>query len=220
MKVTLLYHSGCLVELKSHLLLFDYYQGQLNLSQDKPLFVFVSHRHFDHYNPAIFKIKHPHITFILSTTLRHKYPAHYVEANQTYQFQDVTVQTLLSTDEGCAFLVQTENQVIYHAGDLNWWHWDEESLENNLWQKSTYQQQINAIGQKIDLACVVVDQRQKSNYLLGLQYFLDHVESRYILPIHYFGDYSVNNIFKPKNLHNPFHCHILAVKHDNQTFEI
>ena len=28
MKVTHLYHSGCLVELDNHLLLFDYYQGE------------------------------------------------------------------------------------------------------------------------------------------------------------------------------------------------
>ena len=33
---------------------------------------------------------------------------------------------LKSTDEGVAFLVEVNGVVIYHAGDLNWWHWDEE----------------------------------------------------------------------------------------------
>ena len=83
MKVTHLYHSGCLVELEEHLLLFDYYQGELHLNQEKPLYVFVSHRHYDHYNPNIFKIHHPQITYILSNTLRHKYDAYYVDPKCT-----------------------------------------------------------------------------------------------------------------------------------------
>ena len=111
MKVTHLYHSGCLVELDNHLLLFDYYQGELHLNQEKPLYVFVSHRHYDHYNPNIFKIHHPQITYILSNTLRHKYDAYYLDIHQTYQIDDLSISTLLSTDEGCAFIVEVENKI-------------------------------------------------------------------------------------------------------------
>ena len=220
MQVTLLYHSGCLIELEKHILLFDYYQGELELNPEKPLYIFVSHRHYDHYNPNIFKIKHPHITYILSASLRQKYPANYVDVNQNYTFDDIHVKTYFSTDEGCAFLVEVENKKIYHAGDLNWWHWQGEPEQDNLWQKEKYQEQINLIKEKLDFACVVVDQRQEEHYLLGLNYFLKHVQTQYVLPIHYFGDYSISEKLRHENLENPFHANILHVTHSNQVFHI
>lgn len=220
MLVTHYYHSGCLVELEHHQLLFDYYQGDLNLNKEKPLYIFVSHRHFDHYNPNIFKIEHPHKTYILSTTLRHKYDAHYVECNQQYQFDDIVVKTLLSTDEGCAFIVEVEDKTIYHPGDLNWWHWNGEGKKDNEYQKITYQQQINLIQQPIDIAFVVVDKRQEEYYLLGLQYFMNHVQTKTIFPIHYFGDYSISEQLKKEHLDNPYHAIIIDIHHQDETFHI
>lgn len=32
----------------------------------------------------------------------------------------------VSTDEGVAFLVTAEGRTVFHAGDLNWWHWEGE----------------------------------------------------------------------------------------------
>ena len=53
-------HSGFLVETETSLMLFDYYRGDLSVLDakpaDKPLFVFASHAHGDHYNPAILKL--------------------------------------------------------------------------------------------------------------------------------------------------------------------
>ena len=220
MKVTHLYHSGCLIELNQHLLLFDYYQGELHLNKNKPLYIFVSHRHFDHYNPDIFKIDHPNITYILSTTLRHKYEAHYVDVNETYKFDDVQVETLISTDEGCAFIVEVENKHIYFAGDLNWWHWDEENQTSNDYQKTTYQQQINLINRPIDIAFVIADKRQEEHYLLGLQYFMEHVQAKYIFPIHFFGDYTISEQLKNESLNNPYQTIIMDIQHENQEFII
>lgn len=220
MLVTHLYHSGSLVELEHHILLFDYYQGNLKLNQEKPLYIFVSHRHFDHYNPDIFKIKHPHITYILSTDLRHKYDAHYVDVHQEYLFDDVKVKTLLSTDEGCAFLVEVENKTIYFAGDLNWWYWEGEPHKDNHYQEITYQQEINSIHQTIDLAFIVVDKRQEKDYLRGLQYFLDHVQTKFIVPIHYFGDYSISEQLQKEKLDNPYQAQIISVHHQDETFEV
>lgn len=220
MKVTHLYHSGCLIELEYHQLLFDYYQGELHLNNDKPLYVFVSHRHYDHYNPEIFQFNHPQITYILSDTLRHKHDAYYVDVHQTYQIDDLSISTLLSTDEGCAFLVRVENQTIYHAGDLNWWHWQGEPQADNDYQRNTYLQEIQSINEPIDLACVVVDIRQEKDYLLGLSAFLKHVQTKYILPIHYFDRYETTQLLLKETLDNPYHAKILPVIQQNQSFEI
>ena len=57
MRVTYLGHSGFLLEMEDALLLFDYYQAvSPKWIRKKHLFVFVSHVHYDHYNPDIFEI--------------------------------------------------------------------------------------------------------------------------------------------------------------------
>lgn len=75
MKITYIHHSAFIVELKSAYLLFDYTEGDIpKLSQEKPLFVFASHRHGDHYSPVIFDLikEHGNIRFILSNDIWRK----------------------------------------------------------------------------------------------------------------------------------------------------
>ena len=40
-----------------------------------------------------------------------------------YEAAGCKIRTLRSTDEGVAYLVSYRGKRIYHAGDLNWWHW-------------------------------------------------------------------------------------------------
>lgn len=220
MKVTHLYHSGCIVELENHILLFDFYKGKLKLDKNKSLYVFVSHSHYDHFNKDILKINHPNVKYIFSSSIKNNYNAYYLENNKTYTIDDITIKTLLSTDEGCAFIVEVENKTIYHSGDLNWWHWEGEPKEDNDYQCITYQQQINLINQPIDIAFVVVDIRQEKDYLLGIQYFLNHVKTQYIFPIHYFGDYSISTQLQKEKLNNPYYAQIIYPKHENEEFVI
>ena len=53
-------HSGFFVETDRALMLFDYFRGDISFisrrQDDKPLYVFVSHAHRDHFNPAIFAL--------------------------------------------------------------------------------------------------------------------------------------------------------------------
>ena len=54
MQITYIYHSGFLVETAECYYLFDYYKGTLPpLKSDKPILVFASHSHGDHYNKEI-----------------------------------------------------------------------------------------------------------------------------------------------------------------------
>ena len=46
-----------------------------------------------------------------------------VNANKGYIIDGVAIETLKSTDEGVAYIVHSDGITIYHAGDLNWWHW-------------------------------------------------------------------------------------------------
>ena len=59
MKITYIGHSGFLVETGACYFIFDYYKGSLPLLQaDKPVFVFASHAHHDHYEPKVFELLH------------------------------------------------------------------------------------------------------------------------------------------------------------------
>ena len=55
MRITYIKHSAFLVDWEDTLCLFDWAEGDLPyLDKGKRLFVFVSHAHSDHYDPAIF----------------------------------------------------------------------------------------------------------------------------------------------------------------------
>lgn len=50
MKITYIHHSSFMAELDHAVLLFDYFEGNIpETDREKPLFVFASHRHGDHF---------------------------------------------------------------------------------------------------------------------------------------------------------------------------
>ena len=57
MQITRIFHSGFLVETAKRYFIFDYYKGELpKLNPDKPVYVFASHGHQDHYEPKVFEL--------------------------------------------------------------------------------------------------------------------------------------------------------------------
>ena len=167
-KITYICHSGFLVELDHIQLLFDYYKGSLEcVNKDKPLYVFASHRHPDHFVEKIFELAETYqeVHYILSNDIwKKRVPENlreqtvFLGPHRKETIGDVTVETLKSTDEGVAFLVETEGQTIYHAGDLNDWTWPGEPEAENRVMRERYRKEIDRLaGRKIDLAFVVLE---------------------------------------------------------------
>ena len=203
-KVDYLGHSGFLVETENRLLLFDYYRGDLSLIHDrpadKPLFVFVSHAHGDHFNPAIFKLRESgrEVRYILSFDVRTEEDATFLEADRAYDIPEIgRVETFLSTDEGVAFLVETDGVTIFHAGDLHWWDWEG---EDPVWleeQERVFKREIGKLaGGKLDIAFAVLDDRLEDNYDEGMKWFLSVCHPRYVFPMHFWEDQSIVGRFK------------------------
>lgn len=169
MKITYLRHSGFLVELEQVWLLFDYYRGEIpEFPKGKKGYVFVSHRHIDHFNKEIFNFlkKQNNITFVLS--------------------DDICIRTLRSTDEGVAFLVSAEGKTIYHAGDLNDWYWKEESEDWNQEMSANFRKYIEPLrDREIDAAFIPLDPRQEEYYTLGMDYFLELAKPEKVYPMHF-----------------------------------
>ena len=209
MRVTFLDHSGFLAELPSVTLLFDWWKGELPaLRPGVPLLVFASHHHGDHFKPEIFQLNDGtrEVRFLLGKDARLS-----PKNRETWGVSEdtaakcltlgggrkveplpgVTVDTLTSTDEGVAFLVTADGRVIFHAGDLNWWHWEGEDVSWNLQMALHFKEFSEPLrGRHIDLAMLPLDSRLGESGFLGPKYFLELADIRRFLPMHQWGDFA------------------------------
>ena len=159
MKVTYIHHSSFLVETDENYFLFDYFEGELpEFKEDKPLLVFASHRHGDHFSPVIFELagKHKKTGFVLSDDIwKRRVPEEFLgktyftgpgeELELTAPFtggSGVKIRAFKSTDEGVAFLIETEGKRIYHAGDLNNWVWAGEPEADNKRMSENFHKEL------------------------------------------------------------------------------
>ena len=208
MKVTYIHHSCFLVETNSFYYLFDYEKGYLpEMNVTKPIIVLSSHSHADHYNPEVFSLLKAlgmqNIQAILSDDI--EIPANIntlqVLPENKYELgPQQKLTTFRSTDLGVAFLIEDQKKLIYHAGDLNDWVWDEESDSYNEQMTINYRKQINLLSEKlnhqeIDVAFVVLDPRQEKDYDKGMCYFLEHIPVKEVYPMHYWGKPDIMEVF-------------------------
>ena len=106
-----------------------------------------------------------------------------------FTFWDLRIHTLKSTDEGVAFLVRVKEKTFFHAGDLNWWYWEEEDDETwNEPMRQAYQKEIAKIeGEEIDYCIFPLDSRQGEESVLGINYFMRHTNTKIVFPMHMWG---------------------------------
>ena len=199
MTIDYLGHSGFLAETGNALLLFDYVTGDLSALREKPagkpLFVFASHAHGDHFDPAVFSLAdgRRRTEYLLSFDIRgdRRVPrglsVRYLDADGEYPVEGLgTVRTLLSTDEGVAFLVRTPEETLFHAGDLNFWDWPGEDPAWLREQETVFRREIGKIRDiPQDAAFVVLDDRLEENFAEGMSLFLALCRARYVLPMHF-----------------------------------
>ena len=150
MTVTYIHHSGFLVESRKFYYLFDYESGNLpELNPEKPIFVLSSHSHGDHYNPAIFsRLPVMQVRAVLSGDISapQGIDTLSVDPNREYSLgPGQRLTTFRSTDLGVAFLLEEEDGLLYHAGDLNDWVWEGEPDAYNEEMTRNYRKEI-AVG--------------------------------------------------------------------------
>lgn len=213
MKITYIGHSGFLAETQNVNFLFDYYSGEIpSMPAEKPLYVLVSHKHADHFNPEIFQLEeqYPHIKFLLSYDIKvtpyqlEKWKVSKgaeekittIKAHENYELNDCALTTLKSTDSGVAFLVFVNGQTIYHAGDLNWWCWEGDTKQEANNMTANFKNEIGRLENLfIDVAFLPIDPRQEAFYYLGMEYFLEHVQTGCAFPMHFWDDFSICDKF-------------------------
>ena len=194
MKVTFIYHSAFLVELERCSLLFDWYGGDLpKIDRTKPLYVFASHHHGDHYSPEIFsRFGMDNVWYILATCIRlsakrkadlgiQEDHVFRMPARSSLALDGLHIKTYRSTDAGVAFLVEAEGKTLFHAGDLQWWHWEEEPKAWNTAMENDFKTECAKLqGIPIDVAFLVLDPRQEDAFWWGFDWWMRHLEIKRI----------------------------------------
>lgn len=141
MTLTYIFHSGFALETSSAILIFDYWHDPASvmptlLDKPKPMYVFSSHFHEDHFTRKIFnwRRRSSPITYILSKDILRHRRAQAEEAN-VWMGKGARWQTIIpgtqevlsvvatgSNDSGVSWVINIEGRTIFHAGDLcNWY---------------------------------------------------------------------------------------------------
>ena len=207
MKLTYIYHSGYAIEAKDFTIIIDYYKD----SDDNPkegivrkkllnnkgrLYVLSTHSHADHFNPEILKWKDTkkYITYIFSkdildNRMAKEDDAIYLDKLEVYKDQNIFIQAFGSTDLGISFLIHIKDKTIFHAGDLNNWHWNEESTEEEIDEaESFYHRELGLLAanvKHIDMAMFPIDPRLGKDYMKGAAQFIDAIPTVNIAPMHF-----------------------------------
>lgn len=201
--VTYYHHSGFSCAMDDVLLIFDYWLGEHEwlpmearittayLSRFREVYVFISHSHPDHFDQVVYEWGEvAPIVYVIADEL----PA-YVRGTRVKSGDELTlsehvsVKVFDSTDLGVSFLVDLNGMRIFHAGDLNFWHWREESTVQEIEEaEDAFNEACAPISkEEIDLAFFPVDPRQGQLFDAGVNYFIMAVKPRLLVPMHYWG---------------------------------
>lgn len=207
MRLTYIYHSGFAIEAEGFSILIDYYKDtgkkpetgfvhEHLLPRTGPLYILASHFHPDHFNPEVLQWKalKKDIVYLFSKDiLKHKRAmaddAIYLKKGEVYKDGNLSVRAFGSTDSGISFLIETENKRIFHAGDLNNWHWkDESTTEEVAKAEGDYLHELGELAEATDflnLTMFPVDPRLGSDYMRGAQQFVDRIRTDLFVPMHF-----------------------------------
>lgn len=171
------------------------------------LYVLASHFHPDHFNKEVlgWREKRPDIIYIFSKDiLRHrraqKEDAVWLKKGEEYEDETLKVCAFGSTDIGVSFLLEVEGKKIFHAGDLNNWHWMDESTEAE-WKgaEKNFLHELDYIYEythEVDVAMFPVDPRLGKEYMRGAEQFVKKIKTHIFVPMHFTPEYEKANAFR------------------------
>ena len=216
MTLTYIFHSGFVLETEQSILVFDYWldpSGVIGgvLKKDKPLYVFSSHFHEDHFTRAIFEWRKQKsdITYILSKDILKHRRTNKEDADMwlakggSWADERISVKALGSTDSGVSWIVETEGKRIFHAGDLNNWYAkflsddNPDQLRYSFELEETFNpiahekqflgelKDIRKVTDSFDVVMFPIDERIGNGYTLGGRQFIERFKVGLFVPMHF-----------------------------------
>lgn len=216
MQLTYIFHSGFVLETDRCILVFDYWMDPAGvmprlLQSPKPLYVFSSHFHEDHFNRDIFswQTRKANVRYILSKDILKYRRAQKEEADAwlgkgaTWEDELLRVTATGSNDSGVSWVIETDGKRIFHAGDLNNWYarFLTDDYHGGLVYSPDFGIDINPVKEekrflgelkdirkftdRFDVVMFPVDGRIGNGYTRGARQFLDVFRTGLFVPMHF-----------------------------------
>ena len=241
MKLDYIYHSGFAIEAAEVTIIIDYFKDSSETEYNRgivhdyllhrpgKIYVLSTHFHPDHFNREIltWKDQRPDIQYIFSRDiLKHHRAAIedalYLSKGEGYEDNNLRIDTFGSTDVGSSFLIRLQEASIFHAGDLNNWHWSEESTEEEIHKANgdflAEVRYLKKSAPAIDIVMFPVDRRMGKDYMKGAKQFIEQIKTTIFVPMHFSEDYEGGNAFSCIAEANG--CQFIKIHHRGEDFEI
>ena len=103
------------------------------------------------------------------------------------------MQAFRSTDVGVAYAITLpDGRVVFHAGDLNDWHWSEVSTPAEVrYAEAKFTEIVRHVAEdypKMYIVMFPVDARMGEGFARGAQIFLSNVRVENFFPMHFWGE--------------------------------
>ncbi|MCL1991604.1 MAG: MBL fold metallo-hydrolase [Spirochaetes bacterium] len=219
MEITYIGHSGFIVQDDTCAFVIDC----LKLAKDsaeivklagKYLYILASHVHGDHFDPGIMRLGDGRTSgrtsgrtkWIFSKDIGAAASAggadvSFLSKGDVYQDERVLVKAYGSTDEGVSFYIEAGGKKIFHAGDLNNWHWNEEETPEDADKNERFfLSELDFLAKEVprlDAAMFPVDPRLGKDYMRGAQQFLDKIKTGLFIPMHFWDSSEAALAFEP-----------------------
>ena len=201
MDVNYLLNSGFLIRDEKILLVFDDYEdpaGIVDAAYDKGdfdrLYIFVTHAHFDHFGTHIRAYAQKTSRYIFSSDIKRtkrvkifpKEKITYMKRYTSWEDDAIKVRTYDSTDVGISFFVETSSgKKIFHAGDFNWWYWQDDTPENIELANKVFKRQMKRLdGLEADIVFFPIDGRLGTAQERGAIEFVSRTNVKNFVAMH------------------------------------
>lgn len=244
MIITYIYHSCCAIEFEEFSVIIDYYEdttkdGEVGwvanhlLQKETPLYVLCTHSHGDHFNEKVLSWdrNNENITYVFSKevadTLQEILSLKddkivYLDKLEEYEDDNLKIKAFGSTDAGASFYIEHNGTKIFHAGDLNNWHWNEEVAKDEFFvYENQYICELELLSEEVsevDIAMFPLDPRLGKDFMRGGEQFINKVKTHNLLPLHFGDNYELIQQFDL--IARKAGTKLLALKQRGQSFRI
>ncbi len=223
MKITFLHHSGIVLEFNKNVFIFDFYEDSLDkengylhelynkFKHDLNFFFLSSHKHYDHFDKEILNFSLAR--FILSSDIKDEIGNRddlnitYIKKGEVINLsydgsEHIELRAFGSTDLGVSFALYIDNIKFFHAGDLNYWHWINESTVSEVsTYLKMYTKELNFIKKTesdFDYIFFPIDPRLEVKIDEGALMFCNTFKVKTLIPIHACREFDKTNACKDK----------------------
>lgn len=236
MEITYIHHDGFAIETKNTIIIIDYFEESINektllesiIDSDKTIYFLSSHRHHDHFCKTVLEYARENIIYVFSgdigkihSDVRSVRNMNFINKGDIYQDELIKVTAYGSTDIGISFKIDVDGESIFHAGDLNNWHWNEEcDAKRSKKYEDDYLGELNYICEEnnyFDIVMFPMDPRLGKDYARGATQFIEKIKVRYFIPMHFWNEFDKGSNFDDFDKNK---CEFLPIKLRGQKFTL